>query len=415
LPGLQIAAPAIAVLSITLCVLAVVGIFLIPALWPDQEIVPTPQPGYAYVFEGRVTVQQGGGDFEPRGEGDQIQFGPGTFLRQVDGEAGLSLPGGYLLRIAGSPERPTLVEFYQAAGVSNVSTSVLILRDGSLFVYTSSDLETGQSVQIETAAGLAIVNGTTMGTRFDNSTWLFEVDCVTGNCLLSTNLPAELSLEGGQRSFVDASGNPNGPFPVNLDLYKDSYDLEAFIDANIIADVTATYQPPVEDTPTPNPTPTPTLTPTPTNTPLPTWTLMPTQPPSQATSTKPPFVTNTIAATIPSYDTDTPEPTETDAPTEPVSPTETDVPIETTEVSETVESTKPPPIPTDTKFQITLDITLPPPFETPSSGQVMEYEPVETTTAPNHPLSIADIFIGSGLMVIIVFGIFMYYVKKANS
>ena len=421
LPNLQIAAPAIAILSITLCILAVAGILIIPAVWPGQELVPTPQPGYASIFEGQVTVQQLGGEFMRLGEGEQIQFGPGTILRQESGEAALSLPGGFLMRVAGNVERPTLVEFYQAAGVSGATETVLILRDGSLFVYTSETLEEGQRVQVETAAGRAYVSGTTMGARFDNNTWLFEVDCVIGTCLLTTNLPAELPLSGGLRSFVDSSGIPNGPFPVNLDLYKDSYNLEAFIDEGLIADITATYRPPVEDTPTPNPTPTPTLTPTPTQTPLATWTFTASPPAGQPTSTKPPAVTNTIAPTFPSIGTNTPNPTATVAPTEPIVPTETkpseetDVPVETTEPVETIAPTQAPSnTPKPTKLQITLDITLPAPFDTPSSAQSMDDMADARAGSSSLAINPTEAFLASGLVIFIIFGLVWMYFKKSR-
>ncbi|MFC1878592.1 PP2C family protein-serine/threonine phosphatase [Chloroflexota bacterium] len=420
LPRFQIGIAAIAIISITVCILAVVGILVVPALLPDFQAVPTPQPGYAYIFQGQVEHQQTGGGFERRGEGDQIQFGAGSILRQGNAEAVLSLPGGYLMRVAGTNDRPTTIEFFQAAGISGKTETVLNLRDGSLFIYSSDDLEPGQGVVVQTAAGRAVVTGTTMGSRFDNNTWLFEVDCVVGNCLLTTNLPVELPLIGGQRSFVDAAGLPNGPFAVNLDLYKANYDLEAFIDGNVIADITATYQPPEEDTPTPNPTPTATITPIPTLTPTSTLTPTPTSPRSVSgspTATKRAPMTETSAPTNIFEATDTPAPTDTSAPTgttaplDTLSPTDTTVPVDTTVPTDVPTKT---PKPTNTKWQITLDITLPVPIGTLLPNQVLENSSENSGRIQNPPAAIINNVLIYGLAAFVVLGFVWWYRKKSN-
>jgi len=265
LPKLQVGAPAAAIISITLCLLLAIALLVGPGLLPDPPI-PTPQPGFAYVAEGQVEHSRTpGSTFVPIEERTEIPFGAGSFMRVNEGVATLSLPGGYLIKIAGSLENPTLIELYQGAGMGGATENILRLEDGSIFVFSINDSTGGSDFVLETVSGRARINGGIMGARFNSVNWVFEVDCVSGPCLLETT-DESISLLDMQRSWVDSSGKPKQPVMVNLDAYPEYFPMD-FIDRQILKNITETFQPPAPtDTPNPTPTNTPTITLTPTST-----------------------------------------------------------------------------------------------------------------------------------------------------
>jgi len=287
LPKLQFGAPAAAIISITVCLLLTMALVVGPGLLPDPPI-PTPRPGFAYVAEGRVEHSRTPGSaFVPIEERTEIPFGAGSFMRVNDGVATLSLPGGYLIKVAGTQEKPTLIELFQGVGMGGATENILRLEDGSIFIFPISDSTGGSEFVLDTISGRARINGGIMGARFNSINWVFEVDCVSGPCILETSAES-MSLLEMQRSWVDSSGAPKQPVMVNLDAYPEYYPMD-FIDRQILKSITETFLPPAPtDTPNPTPTNTPTITLTPT--PTATRTPKPTRPEPtapQPTSTAP--------------------------------------------------------------------------------------------------------------------------------
>ncbi len=139
---------------------------------------------------------------------------------------------------------------------------VEIVQGRLLLAATVGQVKTGLGSTAQVTNGL-------MGVGYAESPFLFDVDCFSGNCVV-TDLDATVSLAGGDRSYL-SGGTLAAPIPARHELYgfitavatpttAPTFTATATTESTNTA--TPTRTPTVTHTPTPEPSATPTITPT---------------------------------------------------------------------------------------------------------------------------------------------------------
>jgi len=159
----------------------------------------------------------------------------------LDGTLEFALPDG--TRVIA--EKGTAVYFNSFSGWQGAEITSLTLEKGKL-VAVSSDVV---SVENPFGANVEIVKGTA-GISFTEEEFRFDVDCLSGSCILHGDLGGETVVSIGERAFVGGSGKPGEVEPASYEEY-----------ANLLASVRI---------PSPTPTVALTSTPIPTSSPAPT-------------------------------------------------------------------------------------------------------------------------------------------------
>lgn len=215
----------------------------------------------------------------------------------LDGESGLIQSGSGLLKFTLPDGSLIVMAADTAVELVTADELNLFLAEGGVLIQAESTVTIGNLF----GASASISNGL-MGISFTQNPFRFDVDCLTGSCLVVGDIHGEQKLLATQHSYVGGNGIPSIPGRARYDQY--------------------TSISPLVPTPTPTPTEMPTATTTPTQTPT-------VRPSSTPTNTATPRPTNTST------------PTATFAP---VIPTSTPAPLEPTQ----------PPVPSAVLFTNTL-------------------------------------------------------------
>lgn len=202
----------------------------------------------------------------------------------LDGEAGLIQSGSGLLKFTLPGE--TLIVLAADTTVELVTADELnlLLAEGRVLIQAESTVTIANLF----GASASISNGL-MGISFTQNPFRFDVDCLTGSCLVVGDIYGEQKLLATQHSYVGGNGIPSLPDRARYDQYTSISPL--------VPTPTPTEMPTATSTPTqiptvrPSSTPTKTATPRPTNTSTPTATpvpILPTSTPAPLEPTQPP-------------------------------------------------------------------------------------------------------------------------------
>jgi len=215
---------------------------VIPSPTPPPTLTPhpTPPPNYAYlsVVDGSTISQVQGHSIQIVHSGNIVPFQSGSLLRVERGLTTFNTPGNFLVQALGSPGHPTIVELFQAADPdTGLTETVLKLQEGRILVVGGGNTASGIRFAVDTVWGRAVIMGTIMGGRYDPVAQVFDVDCLTGHCVVETRTDS-VNLSGGEHVRLNAGGGISPPDGVDYSNYA-GFNLAPFI------------------TPTPVPTPSP--------------------------------------------------------------------------------------------------------------------------------------------------------------
>ncbi|MFC1878591.1 PP2C family protein-serine/threonine phosphatase [Chloroflexota bacterium] len=201
-PRLRIGKTAAVLISVLLCLSAAALLYFLPRLLPSSP-EPTPTLSYAYITSGSLLFRQASGDTISLNAGEALPFGEGSLAIIGGPDAVLDLPGNYRLRIAGTVEHQSRIEFLQGGISGTPGDTILKVYSGSLFVIAAGGADTNISITVMTDIGSASVTGAALAGMRLGSEKLF-VDCFSGECLIAGKDGSELLLASGQRGQIDA-------------------------------------------------------------------------------------------------------------------------------------------------------------------------------------------------------------------
>ena len=329
LPRLQISTPAAIILSLAICLVFTGSVWWLIDRGGDNTPLPTPNPGSAYLVDGKILDQSTNAYLE---SGSSIFFNTQATLKADQGLVSINLPGNYLLYLYGTTENPTIIQLIRGADLAqNQDETVLHLHRGTVLVLKAPGTDKQIRVTVETIMGKAINDYGKMGVIFHADSQILIVDCFEKNCQIQAGDTFRV-LTSMQSGKIDAAGTTEVLNQIDSAMYQDfkipglmlAEPTSTLLTATPMLPPTVTASPtrPFEAgeqtaTSTPKPGVRPSQTPTGTATqPIPTL-ASPTIPPPTPTNTvqptntmqptKPPRPIKTIIIIIPPTFTPTPE------------------------------------------------------------------------------------------------------------